>query len=342
MNSSVRPRQLLERVMQRTLDYDFTVWQWGDAVTVDGLLEAGEILKRKAPLNHLHKFYSNWAKRPRAWIDHLTPGLGLLRIQEKTGDARLLNAAKELAAQLKAAPRARYYDVPMYRPDLDRQRHSVWVDTIYHEPSFLCRLAQATSDDKYYDDALDVWFSHVRALESGHGPFLAHSRDACSCALKGYGWGRGQGWAFYGMIDTLEMLPKKHPGYAKALTYVKNYAEILRRQQDRSGFWRTLIHDREAYLETSSAAFLGGAFLRGVRIGVLGREYAKSADLAWDAVISRVDDKGAVFGVSAWTLAGVTMEDQVSMYKTLPTEMNCWGQGCVLRFCAERIYSYGK
>ena len=35
---------LLRLLAERTLRYDFTVWFWGDAIAVDGLLDAAELL----------------------------------------------------------------------------------------------------------------------------------------------------------------------------------------------------------------------------------------------------------------------------------------------------------
>jgi rhamnogalacturonyl hydrolase YesR len=101
-----------------------------------------------------------------------------------------------------------------------------------------------------------------------------------------------------------------------------------------------LIHERESYLETSTAGFFGGAFYRGIRLGILSSEFMSAAEKAWSAIRSRVDfETGDVMGVSAWTLAGTTFDDSVSMYKTLPTEVNWWGQGSAMRIAAERIYS---
>src|SRR5262249_32869039 len=154
---------------------------------------------------------------------------------------------------------------------------------------FLCELARLTGEGTFYDDSLDVWFTHAAALTSGQGPFLCHAAETVLPTYKGYGWGRGQGWALYGMIDTMERLPKVHPRYDDALEHARIFAGHILSLQDASGFWRTLIHDRESYLESSTAAFLGGAFYRGVRIGVLSEEFEAAADRAWSAVTTRVD-----------------------------------------------------
>src|SRR5262249_52239357 len=158
-------------------------------------------------------------------------------------------------------------------------------------------------------------------------------------ALRGYGWGRGNGWALFGMVDTLELLPADHPGRAAALEKFRGLSGNILAKQDASGFWRTLLHDREAYLESSTATFFGGTFTKAVRLGLLGSEYAQAAEKAWQATLSRIDDDGSLWGVSACTWAGTAPEDDVVMYKSLLTEVNVWGQGSALRFAAERIRS---
>ena len=140
------------------------------------------------------------------------------------------------------------------------------------------------------------------------------------------------------MIDTLELLPLDHPGRPDALRSLRALSAAVLEKQDASGFWRTLLHDRESYLESSTAAFFGAAFVKAVRLGLLEEKiYAEAAQRAWQAVLSRLDDDGSFYGVSACTYAAVAPGDDVALYHTLPTEVNVWGQGSALRFAAERL-----
>jgi rhamnogalacturonyl hydrolase YesR len=273
------------------------------------------------------------------WEDHLTPGGALLRLHQSTGDPSLFEAAERLADWLLAAPKAPGTSFPLYRPDLPPYRHAVWVDTIYHEPTFFCALAATSGDARYHEAALEVWNPHVQALSSDHGPFLAHAFDSGAGLLRGYGWGRGNGWALLGMVDTLEILPQDHPRRPEALEGFRQLSASILRIQDTSGFWRTLLHDRESYLESSTAAFFGAAFAKGARLGLLGKEYAEASERAWIATVDRIDKQGNFYGVSACTYAAVAPGDDITMYRTLPTEVNVWGQGSALRFAAERIRS---
>jgi unsaturated rhamnogalacturonyl hydrolase len=335
----VSAHNILKCTAARSMEYDYTVWFWGDAIAFDGLVESTELLMHNQSRDFCLRYFRRWAKRNLGWVDHLTPGWALLRLYQMTNDSALLEAAKRLALWLLEEVPRNAKGAPLYRPDLPPYRFNVWVDSIYHVPPFLALLAQITGEERYYDEAVNSWTMHVATLMSQHGPFLAHSMDIGGRVLRGYGWGRGNGWALFGMVDTLELLPKDHLGYPAALENFQTLACEILKKQDTSGFWRTLLHDREAYLESSTATFFGGTFTKGVRLGLLSDEYAQAANRAWTAALSRIEADGSFWGVSACTYAGTAPEDDVVMYKTLLTEVNVWGQGSAMRFAAERIRS---
>jgi unsaturated rhamnogalacturonyl hydrolase len=325
----------LRRLADRTTNYDFTIWFWGDAIALDGLLDAAEALDDARYYEHAARFIRSWAKDSPTWVDHLTPGRALLRVSSREGGA-LLDRAVVLADQLvEQAPRAA--GAPLYRPDIPQYRHAVWVDSIYHVPPFLAELGNVLSDPRYHELALDEWRAHTRLLgDPGRGPFLVHSYDTGQRLLHGYGWARGVGWALYGMVETLTLLPDSTPGYQEAKAEALTLAQAVVETQDSTGFWHTLIHDHEAYLESSTASFFAAALDLGVSSGLLPREYAEHADRAWEATHSRVNEAGEFWGVSACTYAGQSDVDDVTMYRTLPTEVNVWGQGSALRAAAQR------
>ena len=55
---------VLRRVEERTREYDFTVWFWGDAIAFDGLVEASELLRDLKPREYCLRFFRrsslNW------------------------------------------------------------------------------------------------------------------------------------------------------------------------------------------------------------------------------------------------------------------------------------------
>ncbi len=332
----MKSAELLRRVAERTMSFDFSVWQWGDAIAVDGLIDASELLDAPRYQDRVAGFYRRWSERPLGWMDHLTPGAALLRLPDGPGQPSFLAAAERLAAWLRSVPHTEA-GLPLYRPDMGVVRHSCWVDTIYHEPPFLLRLAEATGDASHLDHAVSVWTSHTAALSGDQGPFLAHSWESANRLLRGYGWGRGNAWALLGMVDALEVMPTDLQERPALLAEFEALATALIDIQERNGMWRTLLHDREAYLESSCTAMFGAAFTKGRRLGLLPDRFDESAERAWIAAREYIDDEGRLYGVSAWTHAAINHDEDPTYYKTLPTEINWWGQGAALRAAAERM-----
>jgi unsaturated rhamnogalacturonyl hydrolase len=331
------PTELLRLIARRTAPYDMSVWFWGDAIACDGLMEAAELGGSRPARLQVEKMLSHLLVRPLDWVDYLAPGGALMSLYRMTGNERWLVAAHGLAKHLRDYfPRARG-GVHLYRPDLPAHRHSVFIDTLYHVPSFFASLGNVTGESAHSAMAIRSFRSHLNVLRSRKGPLLEHSFDVAAIRPKGYGWGRGQGWAVLGMADTLGHLDKKVPGYSDLTDRFRSLCETTLGMQDATGFWRTLMHDPEAYLESSTAAFMGAAYTKGVRLGLLPAKFVAPAELAWRAMLSRIDPRGGLFGVSAVTWAWVSNLEETTMYKSLPTEVNLWGQGAALRFCAERI-----
>jgi unsaturated rhamnogalacturonyl hydrolase len=331
---------LLRATAQRTMRYDYTVWFWGDAIAFDGLMDAAELLRDPAPQIFCQKFIDRCAKRSLVYNDHLAPGTVIAKLSSLTKQECYLDQAKKLADFLLHETPRGSDGAPVYKPELPMYRNTVYVDSIYHMPPFYALMGKLTGDQSFFDQAVEEWKSHVGVLSVPGEPFLCHAYDNGYLKTRGYGWGRGSGWALYGLVDTLELLPISHPGYNETKAYTLKFAEAIRKIQDPSGFWRTLLHDNEAYLESSTASFFGAAFEKGVRLGLFGQEFQVAADLAWEAMLSRLDADGSFRGVSACTWAGTTTKfDDSDMYKALPTEVNVWGQGSALRFLCERLIS---
>ena len=333
------PRAILGRLAERTLRFDFAVWFWGDAIAFDGLLDAAELLTEPAHAQFCCGFLHRWQGRPAAWTDYLAPGLGLVRlINGNSGPAQGL-AKRLLDHYLAQTPRGAT-GLHYFRPDVPQFRTTILVDSLYHVPPFVAACAQLFADRSLYREAFTIWQDHARVLSVPGKPLLFHNYDHGSGRRRGYGWGRGNGWALLGLLDLIEILPADEPVRKTAIEQFSDLSDSILKLQDDSGFWRTLLDDREAYLETSTAGFFGAAFTKGVRLGLLGRPHHEAADRAWSALLSRIDDEGGAFGTSAATWAANAPSEDLALYRGAPTEVNVWGQGAAMRFASEKIRSH--
>jgi unsaturated rhamnogalacturonyl hydrolase len=326
---------VLALAAERTRRFDYGVWFWGDAIAFDGLLDASELLQEPRHAEFCTAFFYAWQKRPPAWTDYLTPGLALLRLAQG-GGVDLASVKRLLDHFLNFTPRGET-GLHYFRPDLPQFRTTVLVDSLYHVPPFIAACGKHFGGPQLYEEALAMWAGHATALGAPGSDLLCHNYDHGSGRRRGHGWGRGNGWALFGLLDLIELLPSSVEGLSQAADDFRRLASAVLALQDASGFWRTLLQDREGYLETSTAGFFGAIFTKGVRLGLLPDEYRDAAERAWQALLTRIDEEGGVFGTSAATWAANAPAEDLALYRTAPTEVNVWGQGAALRFAAERI-----
>jgi unsaturated rhamnogalacturonyl hydrolase len=330
-------RVVLQRLAERTLRFDFSVWFWGDAIAFDGLLDAAQLLSDRTYSQFCERYFEGWQERSPSWTDYLAPGLALTRLVRE-GATGLSHLTKRLLDHyLVHTPRGET-GLHYFRPDLPQFRTTVLVDSLYHVPPFIAACAGQSHDYELAAESFAMWRDHALALSLPARPLLFHNYDHGSGRRRGYGWGRGNGWAILGLVDTIESLPHNETR-KEAIEAFCRLANTILVLQDESGFWRTLLDDRESYLETSTAAFYGATFTKGVRLGLVPDTYGDAAERAWRALLSRIDDEGGAFGTSAVTWAANAPVEDTALYKTAPTEVNAWGQGAAIRFAAERIHA---
>lgn len=333
--------ELATLVGRRALSYDTTFFQWGDAVAADALVELAHRTGDVSWVAPLHSAFRRWAGRPRTFADHLVPGSALLSVGDIVQDDDLINSARQLAAWLvQEVPRSpnRPY-LRLFRPDLPQNRHYIWVDTLYHTPSFLAAAGMRFDMPELISEAVEIVESHLQALTQPGSPILAHAYDSGRELRFGHGWARGNGWAYLGLCDLLSTLPREHSAFGPLHQAFADLTHELIGLQSAAGLWPTLLDDPSAYSETSAAAFFATAMLKSRRVGLLaGNEASATCNAtakAFAAVILDIDDEGNCGNVSMWTHPSLSAEVNRDEYRKLPREHNMWGQGASLRLLLE-------
>lgn len=109
-------------------------------------------------------------------------------------------------------------------------------------------------------------------------------------------WGRGMGWFFAALIDVISMFPKEHEAYFRLISYARMVAEGLSERQDaESGCWYQLLQYTDTtindcgqnYLESSATAMFAYSYLKGMRLGILSRDYYATAQAAYKGMIQQ-------------------------------------------------------
>lgn len=242
-------------------------------------------------------------------LDMIKSGDVLLYLYPKTKEERFLKAMQTLEAQMDSQPKTSdggYWHKQIYP-------YQMWLDGLYMAEPFHIKYAQDYIKDsakvqKIYDTMVhqfDLIQKHNLDAKTG---LLYHAWDeskAQEWADKTTGtsphfWSRAMGWYGMAMVDVLDFLPQNHPGRARIISYLNQFAEAVANIQHDSGLWYQVLDqgDREGnYLEASGSAMFSYAFAKGAHKGYLPEKYLEIAKTAYTGIIDNlitVEDNGLV------------------------------------------------
>ena len=327
--SSLTPsgvREILQRVAIKSMTYRFYHWDWGESINIEGLWRTYEVTAERRFAEFVQRMIDGWISHsPDPWYpDHVGPGSVLVSLWQETGDWRLLAYAKRLADFLANLPRNSFGGY-FHRPDLPDRSKMIWVDSMQTDAPFLCHLGLATGETRWFDAGADHIIGHVKALQDPDSGLFNHAYDDGCKRTNGTFWGRGNGWAFLGLVYTLKSLPKESPGYSVILRSLESLAESLKSWQDaKTHLWHTVINHFDTYLEASASLMIAEGFLQAVQHGLIPKTYGSVGASAWEALWDQVNRDGVVQNVSARCPAANNAE----AYNHRPVGGHWpWGQG---------------
>ena len=177
----------------------------------------------------------------------------------------------------------------------------LWADGTYMAVPFLVRYGQEFNDAKYTEDEavrqLLVYDKHLKAAHSG---LLYHAYDESGKAPwadprthhSAYFWCRAIGWYGMATIDTLDVLPKGHPGRKQLIGIVRKLVKDLAHDQDpQTGLWYQIVDKptlQGNWTETSSSAMYTYIIDVAVKRGYVSHKYHAIAERGYRGVLSRL------------------------------------------------------
>lgn len=249
--------------------YPYKVWGFGEEIALHALLEYGDVAGVPEPGRFVENLVGGWCRTgsPLTPADHVAPGSVTLALHERTGDPAYLAAAERLGDLYRSFEEVD--GVPVHRRDHEQLGHLIWVDCLAIDGPFLVRLARATGDDAWLRLALHTIDSYVGALADPNTSLLRHGYDVEADRRSPCSWGRGNGWAMHGLVDTLEALPPAHPAREELAETLRHLVDAILPLQAVDGRWHTILDDPESPLENSTAALFASALLKARRLDAL-------------------------------------------------------------------------
>ena len=334
-------------------DFRLTSYEWG--VTYSGMLLAGEVTGDKR--------YTDYTRQRMNFIASAVPAFRSLYQQYPKNSNPLRQPVAPHAlddAGAMAAAMIKTYRVTndnVLKPVIDNyvnyvstkeyrlsdgtlarnrpQKNTLWLDDLYMSIPALAQMGKLTGEQKYFDDAVKQVKQFSQRMFNKELGIYMHGWVEGMSVHPEFHWARANGWALMAMTELLDVLPETHKGRKEILDQFKAHARGLAYYQSDKGFWHQLLDKSDSYLETSATAIFAYCIARGIGKGWLdAMAYGPMCMLAWNAVVTKINDKGQVEG----TCVGTGMAFDPAFYYYRPINVYAaHGYGPVLLAGAEII-----
>ena len=315
---AVTPAKMTDgKVNQGT--YRLTSYEWG--VMYDALLDAAAITGDKRYSDYVSDRIGFLAREADNFQGDINEDGQLRQVKNPLtlDDAGAMAGAWMRAAMadstLNIAPYIEQYwkiveETPVHLPDgtIARNRphyNAVWLDDMFMALPSMAVRSQYANDPKQIDEAANITTGFFKRMWMPEKNIFRHGYVEGAGSQPSMAWGRANGWAILTMCQLLDFLPENHPKRAEILDIYRKHAAGLAELQGIDGFWHQLLDRPETYNETSATAIFAYALAHGINEGWLdATTYGPVAQLAWEAVSSKINAKGEVEDVCVGTGMG--------------------------------------
>jgi len=213
------------------------------------------------------------------------------------------------------------------------QANTLWLDDLFMSIPALAQMGKLTGEKRFFDEAAKQVLLFEKKMFNREKNVFMHGWVESMTEHPQFHWARANGWAFMTEVELLEVLPENHELRPQILDLLKRHAKGLASYQSGFGFWHQLLDKNDSYLETSATAIYTYAFARAINRGWLGaKEYAPMTILAWNAVTTKINEKGQVEGTCVGT--GMAFDPAFYYYRPI-SPFAAHGYGPVLLAGAE-------
>ncbi len=182
------------------------------------------------------------------------------------------------------------------------QPNTLWLDDLYMGVPALALMGKLTGDRRYFDQATKQVLLYSKRMFNAQKGVYMHGWVEAMTDHPQYHWARANGWAILTKIELLDVLPQNHPNRPVILALLKAHVRGLAAYQSGSGFWHQLLDCPDSYLETSATAIYTYGIAKAINKGwVDALAYSPVALLGWNAVASKINDRGQVEGTCVGT-----------------------------------------
>ena len=225
-------------------------------------------------------------------VDNLNEGRVLYDLYRETGKPKYKKAIDLLYSQVQGQPRTalgNFWHKKIY-PE------QVWLDGLYMAQVFYTRYEAEFNGGKNFGDIAKQFQNVYDNMYDKQKKLYYHgwdySKKSFWCNEKGLSksfWLRSVGWYTVGLVDTIGYMPDSaKEEKAKLVAIFKATIEGLEQyiDKDKKMFWQVVDQGgREGnYLETSGSAMIAYAMMKGARLGVVDKRFAKVGEEVFNGI----------------------------------------------------------
>lgn len=249
-------------------------------------------------------------------IDKINSGKMLLRLYERYGDEKYLEAAGALRAQLADHPRTSegaFWHKEKYPWQL-------WLDGVYMGMPFLAHYSLLAEDEEGLEEAVNEFLVSRRHLRDAETGLYYHAWDEKKqqnwadpeTGLSRYFWSRGMGWYAMALVDILDLIPEERGDLREPLiVIVQEIADTLIEFRSEAGNWYQITDKPDAtgnYLEASGSSMFVYMLAKAVNKGYISKDKKEVVVGAYKDLVEQfinVETDGTVSLMNVCAVAGL-------------------------------------
>jgi unsaturated rhamnogalacturonyl hydrolase len=312
-------------------------WDWSQGVGLFSLYLYYKETQNRDVFTYLTDWFDSRIREglPPKNVNTMCPLLTLSYLYEETRNPEYLRICEEWASySADEMPRTPEFGITHETID-NANEGELWDDTLYMTALFMGRMGILLAKDHYVQESIRQFLVHLKYLTDKKTGLFFHGwsfREGHNFAEAL--WGRGNAWYTAGLVDYLDIVKVPLGVEVFLLSSLERQIQKLTELQRPNGMWTTLLNDPTSYEETSATAGFAYGILKAVRKGYISEVYKEVGLKALQAVMNKVDAKGAVHGVSYGTRMGRTLQ----FYREIPICPMPYGQSMTLLMLVESLH----
>lgn len=316
-------------------------WDWFQGVGLYGLFQAfcqtGKERYRKILLSYYEERISEGL--PLKNINTVCPMLALCRLAQEEKKREWIPLIEEWAWWLmNEAPRTEEGGFQHITAESNNEGQ-LWDDTLFMAVLFLAEAGMLLRNKSMQEEAMRQFFLHEQYLADRRTGLWYHGFSFLGRHHFGQVfWARGNCWITLSVPELVSRLELNQENRDRMIQIYSNQVQALKKCQDSSGLWHTVLDDETSYLEASASAGIGAGILMGTELGILPPEDREVGLKPLKRLIELTDEQGFVHQVSIGTPVG----ENKACYKSIPLAPMAYGQALTMVYLVQASSVLGK